>query len=178
MQFWLNPDNLKCLFYLHLKQELIHLCQPFHILLAEMVCLILFFEELKVLLQIQITSDSDHLTILADPEIPHKFPEQDQVQPYNESSYTPWTDWKGRFTHYSNVECPVHDGMSSDHAELWELFSGRPRSADYWVWCNISCVLESNQHQHFKRSQDGLHTASYCVFREAQLGLKKNSTRL
>lgn len=58
------------------------------------------------------------------------------------------------------------------HPELWELFLGRPRSADHWVWCNISCVVESNQHQHFKRAEDRLHAASYCDFWEAQWGVK------
>lgn len=76
------------------------------------------------------------------------------------------------------LKCWMSCPWQHTHPELWEVFSGRPRSADHWVWCNISCVLESNQHQHFKRSEDGQHAASYCKKYFLRSTVGKKSTHL
>lgn len=125
-------------------------------------------DELKVLIQIQITSNLPQLS----------------GSPWN-SSQVSWTGSDPAFIEVFFHSLNKHKGRihpllkysvsypwPHTHPELWELFLGRPCSADHWVWCNISCVVESNQHQHFKRAEDRLHAASYCDFWEAQWGVK------
>lgn len=66
--------------------------------------------------ELEIDSDSDHITFLADLEVPHMFSETLQ-----DSSYTLQADFKDKFTRDSNFQCPMHHRILILNSESFSL---------------------------------------------------------